>query len=194
MHGQPLCLSKTLQQLPACDKRNHSQPTPPFPPPTHQHTPIHTLSLSLSLPHTQVSMHISLFAGSDTDAVISSHLCSKSVVFPLNNFMPFYSFWPESGKGLNTDELETCGGIHLSFFNREWSRSAQQAAKWASWKSCSWRSSTYLPRPPLRLISPFFLAFSENFYSKECLKCLKRLLIAILLVICHPYIFFVKRI
>ena len=37
MHGQPLCLSKTLQQLHVRDKSNHSQPTPPFPPPTHKH-------------------------------------------------------------------------------------------------------------------------------------------------------------
>ena len=58
MHGQPLCLSKTLQQLPARDKSNHSQPTPPFPPPTHKHTHQYTFLLSVSLSHTHTHTHI----------------------------------------------------------------------------------------------------------------------------------------
>lgn len=88
MHGQPLCLSKTLQQLPARDKSNHSQPTPPFPPPpTHQHTPVHSFSLPPSLFHIHKFLCASAsFAGSDTDAVISSRLRSKWEVFPWNNF------------------------------------------------------------------------------------------------------------
>lgn len=120
MHGQPLCLSKTLQQLPARDKSNHSQPTPPFPPPTHQHTHQYTflLSLSVSLPHTQthVSMHISLSAGSYTDAAISSSLCRQSKVFPANHFVLFSKVSDVKHGWLNMEEMENCGGNHLSFF------------------------------------------------------------------------------
>lgn len=71
------------------------------------------------------------------------------------------------------DEIERCGGNHLSFFiaDREQSRSAQQASTQAFLQ----RSSSCPPHPLLSPVSDFLnLAFSADVtYKRELFECLK---------------------
>ena len=181
MHGQPLCLSKTLQQLPARDKSNHSQPTPPFPPPTHKHTHQYTFLLSVSLSHTHthtdthVYMHISLSAGFYKDAAISSSLCHQSKVFPANHFVfVSFSLTSEYSRVKHRVRWRSVGGITFFFFisDSEQSHGAQQAATQVFLRSCEWRLLSSPLHPPLSLIyySVFFFFFffyllsSDDFY------------------------------
>lgn len=107
MHGQPLCLSKTLQQLPARDKSNHSQPTPPFPPPTHKHTPIHFSPLCLSITHTleththtftctSASLQVSTKMERFRAAFVTSQRSSLQIILFLCLFL-----WRQNTAGLN---------------------------------------------------------------------------------------------
>lgn len=114
MHGQPLCLSKTLQQLHARDKSNHSQSNPPSPHPlpfSSSYTPTHTPIASLSLYN--VYMHTGLCAGSCKDAEIS---CGLYVASQSSFFLLFV--WHQSTAGSNMDETEREGLVSLFILQR----------------------------------------------------------------------------